>query len=44
VQRVLGDDSIKLKVTRVAAALNASRPLETMEAAIVSGARLTACG
>ena len=36
VQRVLGDGTIKLNVTRVAAALNARRPLETMEAAIVS--------
>jgi UDP:flavonoid glycosyltransferase YjiC (YdhE family) len=36
-QRVLGDNSMKENVTRVAAALKASRPLETMEAAIVSG-------
>jgi UDP:flavonoid glycosyltransferase YjiC (YdhE family) len=36
-RRVLGDDTFKANVTRVAAALKASRPLETMEAAIVSG-------
>jgi hypothetical protein len=36
VQRVLGDDPIKAKIARVAAALKASRPLETMEAAIAS--------
>ena len=36
VQRVLGDDAIKRNVARVAAALKACRPLETMEAAIVA--------
>ena len=36
-QRVLGNETFKANVTRVAAALKASRPLETMEAAIVSG-------
>ena len=35
-QRVLGDDAIKRNVARVAAALKACRPLETMEAAIVA--------
>jgi UDP:flavonoid glycosyltransferase YjiC (YdhE family) len=37
VHRVLGDDAIKANVTRAAAALKATRPLETMEAAIVAG-------
>jgi UDP:flavonoid glycosyltransferase YjiC (YdhE family) len=36
VQRVLGDDAIKRNVARVAAALKACRPLQTMEAAIVA--------
>ena len=36
VQRVLGDDAIRRNVARVAAALKACRPLETMEAAIVA--------
>jgi UDP:flavonoid glycosyltransferase YjiC (YdhE family) len=36
VQRVLADDAIKRNVARVAAALKACRPLETMEAAIVA--------
>jgi MGT family glycosyltransferase len=37
VQRVLGDPSFKQNVTRVSKILKASRPLETMEAAIVGG-------
>ena len=36
VKRVLGDPSFKQNVARAAEALKASRPLETMEAAIVS--------
>jgi UDP:flavonoid glycosyltransferase YjiC (YdhE family) len=37
VKRVLGDPSFKQNVTRVSKILKASRPLETMEAAIVAG-------
>ena len=37
VKRVLGDPSFKQNVTRVSKVLKASRPLETMEAAIVAG-------
>jgi UDP:flavonoid glycosyltransferase YjiC (YdhE family) len=39
VKRVLGDPSFKQSVTRVSKILKASRPLETMEAAIVAGQR-----
>jgi UDP:flavonoid glycosyltransferase YjiC (YdhE family) len=37
IQRVLGDPSFRQNVTRVSKILKATRPLETMEAAIVGG-------
>ncbi|MEA2313124.1 MAG: hypothetical protein QOE28_3092, partial [Solirubrobacteraceae bacterium] len=37
VKRVLSDPSFKQNVTRVSKLLKASRPLETIEAAIVAG-------